>query len=125
MRERETVKQRKNYLPALLLTIFFWMLWGVIVWWVDPTVIADFPIRGSYFIFFLVGFFSLLFLMSLLLANKRRGLLMAGGLVFFGYLRLWKMDSWLNLLLMFILMIGLEIYYGSKNKNLETEKQIV
>src|SRR5688500_7064094 len=100
MRERETTREHKNYLPALILTIIFLGLLTTMILFVDPVVVADFPIRGSYFVFFLILFMAIWFLASLLLESRRRGALIAVGLVFLGYLRLWKMATWFNILLL-------------------------
>lgn len=116
MRVRETINENKNYLPALGLTVLFWTIWATMFFLVDPVVVADFPIRESYFLFFLVGFLSIWFLFSLLLANKRRGFLVAISLLIGGYLRLWKIDSWLNIFLLVVFLVGLEIYHIDKNK---------
>src|SRR5688572_21269915 len=110
MRERETLKEHKNYLPALLLTVLFWTLWVLTILFVDPVVLADFPLRGSYFVFFLLGFLAIWFLASLLFASRRRGLLLALFLLALGYLRLWKIDSWINLILLIAVVVGYEIY---------------
>lgn len=113
MRERELV-EGKNYLPALLLTVFFWGLVFLIVLKVDPLILADFPIRGSYFLFFLMVFLAVLFLSSLVLANSRRGLLVAVAVVVIGYLRLLKLLNPLNLILLIGLLIGIELYFRSE-----------
>lgn len=82
---------------------------------------ADFPIQGSYLGFFLIGFLAVWFLSSLLLANKKRGLILSLGLLVYGYLRLWEIDNWMNTVLLAILVIGLELSIKDQKRG-EREK---
>ncbi len=108
-----TRKERnRNFLPALILTILWWSLLGLMIWRVDPGVVADFPVSGSYAPFFLLLFLSLWFTASLLLANTRRGLFVALSGVLWGYLRLWHMGNLLNTLLLISAIGALEVYFS-------------
>jgi hypothetical protein len=106
--------EQRNFLPALILTLVWWSLLFILVFRVDPEVVANFPIRGSYGLFFGLGFLAVWFLTSLLLGNSRRGFLIAFGLVIFGYLRLMGLGSILNLVLIAGILLATEIFVGSK-----------
>lgn len=103
-------KNERNYLPALTLSLIWWaILIGMIVF-VDPAVIADFPITGSYLLFFVVLFLAVWFLMGLLLGKSRRGVLAGLGAIFFLVLRMWGVGNWLNGILIAGLLVVIEVY---------------
>lgn len=103
-------ERNRNFLPAFLLTLVWWGLLGFVVIKVDPDVVADFPIPGSFGIFFGLLFLSLWFTASLLLANTRRGILVAIGGVIWGYLRIWHLGNLLNTFLLIGLLGAFELY---------------
>lgn len=97
MRSRNS---ERNFLPALILTLLWWLLLAGLLLFVEPTIVADFPFTGSYGLFFLLLFLAVWFLFSLLLVNTQRGLLVALWAVAFAALRLIRLGSWLNGLLL-------------------------
>lgn len=106
-------KHQRNFFPALVLTLVWWLLLALLVLKVDPTVVADFPIPGSFGLFFGLLFLAVGFLFSLLLVHSRRGFLIALGVVIFGYLRLAKLGSWLTGLMLAGLLAAIEFYLSS------------
>lgn len=103
-------ERSRNFLPAFILTIIWWALFAVVVIKIDPDVIADFPIPSSYGIFFVLLFMALWFTASLLLANTRRGALVAVGGIIWGYLRMWHLGNLINTFLLIGLLGALELY---------------
>lgn len=102
-------RRRKNFLPTILLALLNWGVVAFFVLAVDPEIIRDFPIAGSYFLFFVFLFMATFLTVSLILVHARRGLLTAIGLVVFLYLRLLGLGHLLNALLLFSFLLIFEI----------------
>lgn len=100
----------RNYWLTTIITLVWWSVLGGMVLWVDPEVVADYPLPGSYGLFFLFLFLGVWFLVSLLLSNSRRGLLIAAGAVLIGYLKMWGLASLINIGLLIGLLVAIEIY---------------
>lgn len=98
-------QRRKNFLPTLLLVLFFWLGLGWIIFWVRPE--SFFPIT----IFFIFFFCALFLTSALILANSRRGLLVALGLTAFLILRYHQLANFLNLCLLLGILFFLELFY--------------
>lgn len=103
-RKRE-IKLRKNFLPALVITLFLWTTIAFIVYFVDPFS------YGATLLFFLTIFSALLFTFSLFFANTRRGLITALGLTTFLILRYLGIGNIVNFLLLLGLGIAIEMYF--------------
>ncbi len=112
-------ERHRNYLPALMMALVWWWLLLGLVMLVDPATVADWPVTGSYFIFFLLLFLAAWFTGGLIFAKSRRGLVTAIGVVIFGYLRLIKVGTVLNLVLLAGAVLAFEIYFsrGEKSKS--------
>lgn len=100
----------RNYWLTAIITLVWWSILGGMVLWVDPEVVADYPLPGSYGLFFLFLFLGIWFLVSLLLSNSRRGLLIAVGTVLIGYLKMWGLASLINMGLLMGVLVAIEIY---------------
>lgn len=98
------IKKRKNFLPSLLLTILFWLLWGGLVYFKSPD--NNFLL----FCFFLLLFLAVFFTTALILANSRRGLFLALFVVLTLLFRLWQIGNLLNIVLLASIFIILEFY---------------
>ncbi len=94
----------KNFLPALLLALFFWVNVIFIVVYVSPSSV--FAICYLLFAIFMALFLTL----SLVLANSRRGFLLGVGVVVFLALRFFNIAHFLNLILLVGILISLEVY---------------
>lgn len=105
---QESARKRKNFLPTLLLTMLFWLLLVVIVFLVDPEVF------GAKILFFIILFLALLFSFSILLGNKRWGLIISTSLTFFAVLRSFGVGNALNLILISGVAVVAEIYFSRK-----------
>ncbi|PIU03414.1 hypothetical protein COT44_03145 [Candidatus Shapirobacteria bacterium CG08_land_8_20_14_0_20_39_18] len=102
------MKRRRNYLPTLLLTIIFWLLFGYIVLFTAPASSL------LIFLFYLTLTLSLSLTLSLLLANSRRGFLLAFGLVVFLFFKQVDLLNVLNILLVLAIIISVEIYSSKR-----------
>jgi hypothetical protein len=96
--------RRKNFLPSLFVTVFFWVLLGVLVLYTNPEMAVNL------FSFFLVLFFAFLFTFSLIFVNSRRGFLMALAITFYMLLRFLGLGGLINLLLLFGIVAAIEFY---------------
>ena len=104
--------KRKNYWPSLVVTLVWWGLVMLIVLMIDPQVVADFPLPGTYGVFIFFLFLAIWFTMSLVLVNTRRGLLIAIGVVILAYLKLWKVLSLFNFAILVGMVVAFEYYFS-------------
>lgn len=109
------LRRRKNLLPVILLAILSWLVVLFFVFFVDPVIIRDFLIVGSYLPFFFFGFISCFLTASLICSNSRRGLIIAIGIIAFFYLRLLGLGHILNVSLLFAFLIAIDLAASSKN----------
>jgi len=105
------VKRRKNYLPGLVLVIVLWGLLGVLIYWVEPELIKDIVIPGLYLPFFLLFFPASFLTLAVVLANSRRGLIVASALNLFLALRLFGLGNVLNLILLAGIAVAVDRYF--------------
>ncbi|OGM81742.1 hypothetical protein A2434_00850 [Candidatus Woesebacteria bacterium RIFOXYC1_FULL_41_14] len=105
-KRKEQVLKRKNFLPTLLLTVLFWVLLGLLVYFVDPKTFAATPL------FFVILFVTFLFTFSLLFANSRRGLISSISLTLFSILLFLGVGNLLNLALILAIGTCTEIYFS-------------
>ena len=117
-KEREV---KKNYVPAILLSLLFWILLGLLIVFVDPSLIENFIVKGSYLLFFLLLFLSVFFSASLLLSSSRRGFLISLGICGSLILRLKSLGNIINLFLLVVFLVLLELYWSgfSSKKSLK------
>ena len=101
-------KQRQNFLPTFLTSIFLWILICLILYL--------FPPNSSIIIliFLIILFFALFLSFSLFFANSRRGLFFSLFIIIFLILRLLKIGHPLNLLLLILIFLTLEIYFSKR-----------
>jgi hypothetical protein len=104
-KRQDFIKKRKNFFPTLLVTIVLWAIVGLWIYFIDPDVFAAIPLM-----LFLV-FLALLFTLSTLLGNTRRGFILALGTVSFLILRLLGIGNILNALLLLGLLTTVEFYF--------------
>jgi uncharacterized membrane protein len=118
---RKLREVKKNYVPAILMALLFWGLLGLMMVFVDPTLIENFILPGTYFLFFILLFLALFFTTSLLLSSSRRGFLIGLGICGGLFLRLKYLGNVINLSLLIIFLVLLELYWGGKGVNKKTE----
>jgi len=102
--------RRKNFLPTLILTLLSWLSWLYIVFYFSPKN----TIKFSIFLFFLLLALSLTLTFSLIFANSRRGFVLSLGIVGFLALRAANLDNYLNLILLFGIILSLELYFSQR-----------
>ena len=100
--------KRQNFLPALIVALFFWASWFFVAIKISPTSFF------SLFSFLFSLFMALFLTLSLLLGNSRRGLLLSLGIIIFLLLRFLKMAHFLNLTLLIGTLISLEFYFKKR-----------
>jgi hypothetical protein len=104
--EAAKIKRRKNFLPALILTLIFW---GGLGW-----LIYNFPPESFWLIisFYLLFFGAVFFTVALSLANSKIGLITALWAFTFLLMRYFKIGNFLNLslLTLIFLLLGFYIY---------------
>lgn len=103
---RERVKRRKNFLPALLLTVLLWTVWLAVFFFAPPETFL------MPFVFLTLTFLAILFSATLLFANTRRGFLTALGLTAFMLLNFYGIGNYLNLLLIVGVLLAAEYYFS-------------
>jgi len=101
-------RKRKNFLPTFILAIFFWLISLAVLLFFTPESLL--VIAG----FFLVLFLALFLTFSLLLANSRRGFLIAFGAILFLILRWQKIGNVLNNILLITTTLVLETYFSRR-----------
>lgn len=75
---------------------------------VDPQLVRDLILPGSYLPFFLLFFPTSLLSLALIFGNTKRGILAAIGLNLFLLLRIYGLGSWLNLVLITGIVIAID-----------------
>jgi len=98
------IKRRKNFLPALILALAFWGLWGWLVYSFPP--LSNLLIAAFSLLLFLAVFLS----GALIFANSKLGLITALWLILFLSFRYFKIGNLLNLSLLTIIFLLLGIY---------------
>src|SRR3989338_3935699 len=106
-------RTRKTLIPLLALTLLSWLLWGALAYLVEPGLVRDLVVPGSYLPFFLLAFSSSFFSGVLFFNNSRRGFLFSLCVIVFLLLRLMRLGNVVNVLLLVILVVVVEIYFSS------------
>lgn len=113
--------QRK--LPMGLITLWWWVLWGVLVLKVPPVLVANIGLEGGYLIFFIFLGLSVIFTLSLILKTFWRSLVWGGLMVTFMALRLLHLGTWFNLTLLVLLGLAVELYFFGDRGRMKTSSQ--
>ncbi|MBI2035042.1 MAG: hypothetical protein HYT11_04885 [Candidatus Levybacteria bacterium] len=102
-------RRRKNFLPALLVTIILWGILAIIFFFVPPET----PLMPL--LFLLIVFLTALFTGSLIFANTRRGVLLSLGILVFMLLNYYNIGNYLNLALLAGILVTLDYYLSHRN----------
>ncbi len=105
---KQQILKRKNFLPALVLTIILWLALSGVIYFLDPDVM------GTIFIFFILTFAAILFTFSLILGDTKRGFITAISALLFLILRYFGVGNILNLILIAGLALVCELYFLKK-----------
>jgi len=101
---RKNVAEKKVRL-SFILTVVFWISLLYIFFFVNPENNLAIPI------FIVNFFFAMLFTLSIILLNTRRGLIISIAVTFFLILRLVGVGNLLNLILIVGILTALEFYF--------------
>lgn len=103
---RFTRRKQKNFLPTLAVIFILWLVVTLIIMFVDPGTFGIIPV------FIFLVFFALLFTLSLLFANTRRGLLLSVAITIGLILSTAKIANLLNLVLLAGIYLAFEFYFS-------------
>lgn len=103
---KKKIKLRRNFLPTLLIITVLWACCFFIIYFFDPATDGIVPI------FIIIVFLSLLFTLSTIFANTRRGLISSIAVSAFLILRVFGIGNILNLILLSALAITSDIYFS-------------
>jgi len=98
------IKKRKNFALTFLLAILFWLAFGWLVYFQAPA--NNLLIFSFYLLLFLAVFLTA----ALILANSRRGFLLATFIILTLIFRYYQIGNLLNILLLAAIILILEIY---------------
>lgn len=91
--------------------VMLWSCLGLIMWLVEPKLLKDILVTGLYLPFFLLFFPALFLTLAIILANSRRGLLIAIAVTIFLMLRIYQLGNLLNLLLIAGIVVAIGRYF--------------
>lgn len=101
-------RRRSHFLLKLIFAVFFWLVWFLIVFFTPPTN------KFMTLFFFFALFLSLSLTLGMMLANHRRGFLIASGLILALVLQWQQLIHWLNLMLLAAVIFCFEAYFTKK-----------
>jgi len=112
---------RRNFLPAFLCSIFWWicsLLWVVFVspeWKITLNIFnKELNIPISILLLLLFLFLALFLTLSLLFGNVRRGMFLAFYCFLILIFRLLKIGHWYNICILTLILLTQEYYFISK-----------
>jgi hypothetical protein len=105
-RRKLELKERKNYLPTVLITVGLWLSVIAFIFFADPQAMWSIPI------FLLLVFSSITFTFSVVLGNTRRGILIAMAITIILGLRIVNMATAINVVLLLGALAAFEFYYS-------------
>lgn len=105
------MKRRKNYLPSLLLILIFWIILGLLMFFVEPELVKDVFIPGLYLPFFIIFFPACFLTLAIILSNNRRSLLLTLGINALLILKVYGLNNWLNLILIMGIIVAVDRYF--------------
>ena len=105
LKNQPKIKKRRNFFPTLVLAILFWAALSWLIYTFAPS--NHWLITAFYLLLFIAVFLTV----ALILANSRRGFLIATGLVCFLIFRYYNLANYLNLILFAGILISLEFFF--------------
>lgn len=99
--------------PGLLVgvTVLVWLAIAAMVYFVDPEVVRDLLIPGSYLLMGVLLFLGFFLLLSIVFLSAKRSLRWTLAIMIFIYLRINGLGSWLNAVLILGFLLSLEGWY--------------
>jgi hypothetical protein len=105
-KRKEIRKRRKNFFPTLFVIALLWIGLAFEIVFVDPDIFGALP---SFFILF---FLALLFTLSTLFLDTRRGFMISLAALLFLLLRYFGVGNIVNLILLAGIVIAVEVYFS-------------
>ncbi|GEM_PF-2387324 len=107
------MRRRKNYFLDLMFMIIFWLMFALMIFFVEPEMIKDIPFKDTYLPFFLNLFLALFFTFALIFRNNRRGFMAALSLILLLSLKLNGLANLFNFLLIVSVSLLLDRLFSS------------
>lgn len=107
-------RKKTRFWLSFVLGLFFWMVWLLIVFFVEPETLSDLPFSFGYWPFFTSLGLALFFSLALIFRSSRRGLFFSLGIILWLVLRLLDLGNWLNGILILGTIIGLDLYLSKR-----------
>lgn len=104
--------RRKNYFPTFVLIAVLWSLLALMIILIEPNLIKDILIPGSYLPFWLIFFPAVFFTSAIVWGNSRRGLLTTIGICLYLLLQIFGFGNFLNLILIFGMLIAVDRHFN-------------
>lgn len=102
---KKKVRLRKNFGPTLIVILALWTALTYVFLFIDPARTAAVPV------FFFLLFAALVFTLSTLLANTRRGVILSVGTTVYLLLMYLGVGTFINFILIIAITIFMEIYF--------------
>ena len=110
------MRQRGTRGWPILFCLMWWVIIAGIVGLIDPELIKDIPVPGSYGLFFGLLAIAVWFTGALIWKNYRRAVLTTGVILGFLILRLIKLGYWLNGLLILGIAIAIDSVFTKRKE---------
>ena len=107
---------RKRHGLLVGLTVLMWVLIVAMIVFVDPDVVRDLIIPGSYILMGSLLFFGFFLLTTIIFLSAKRGLIWTMGIMVFLYLRIFGLGTLLNGALILGILLSKEIYQWLKER---------
>lgn len=107
---------RKNRWLTLVVGLFFFLIVGLEIYFIDPAMVKDVVVPSSYLTFFVPLLLALFFTLGALFQNSRRSIFTSLAIIIFLYLRIFGLGTALNLVLLLAITVSLEYYFSSTQK---------
>lgn len=109
MKAKKRLQKQKNYAATFFLIIILWVSLAFIIYTLPPKAFGVLPA------FFTILFLALLFTLSVLLTNTRRGFMSSAAITLILLLRYFHIGNVINILLLIGAFIAFEYYLSPKS----------
>jgi hypothetical protein len=113
--ERNKHERKKRYGWLVTFAAVNWLAIALVIWKVDPETVKDFIVPGSYFPMLMLMAGGFFWLLSILFLSSSMAFRWTFGLTAFLLLRVLKLGTLMNGLLILGLLVSLEVYIYRKN----------
>jgi hypothetical protein len=103
-KEKFFLAKHFNHLPALFMAFFFYVILGIVVVNIDPSLVKDLILPSTYLPVLILVFVANFFLLSFLLLNSKRGLFYSSLITLITFLKFQNVIFELSILLILVLI---------------------